>query len=73
MTGPALGPAPRSDNIDDVAHRLGQLPLFMRELPAGEIDDAGAAMQVEALKSLLYDEADAEGACKVCVVLEQRC
>ena len=57
----AAGPQPQQIDVDDVARRLSQLPLFMRELPDGPVEDAGAAMQLDALKSLMYGEGDAEG------------
>ena len=57
----AAGPQPQQVDVDDVARRLSQLPLFMRELPDGPVEDAGAAMQLDALKSLMYGEGDAEG------------
>ena len=50
---------PRQQSLDEKARLLGNLPLFMRELPKGELDE-DAALQMQALQSLLYD-GDAEG------------
>ena len=50
---------PHQASLDEKARLLGNLPLFMRELPKGELDE-DAALQMEALQSLLY-EGDAEG------------
>ncbi|CAD6581400.1 MAG: hypothetical protein CYPHOPRED_001564 [Cyphobasidiales sp. Tagirdzhanova-0007] len=49
---------PRQQSLDEKARLLGNLPLFMRELPKGELDE-DAALQMQALQSLLYD-GDAE-------------
>jgi hypothetical protein len=57
MTESAYGPGQQP--LSDVARKLGNLPLFMRALPEGEVDE-DSALQMEALQSLLYD-GDAEG------------
>ena len=50
---------PEQGSLGEKARLLSNLPLFMRELPQGGLDE-DAAIQMEALQSLLYD-GDAEG------------
>lgn len=59
-----MAEGPVKQSVEDKAKALSNLPLFMKELPQGEIDEA-SAFQLDALKSLLY-EGDAEGESSDC-------